>query len=596
MSASTSHSTPDPTDERVLTGVGVSPGTVRGTVHRYSSPPEDVRGAISPSEVEAEIDRLEGALDRAASELEAVHDLVRERLGADGSAIVEAQQLMLKDPEVLEAVRDRIRTHHESAEHALRVVLSDHRDRIQNSESQYLQERVVDLVDVEQRLHRALQQNAKRASLPENAIVVAQRLTTTDVMWLHQQGMVGYATGEGGLTSHASIVARALNVPALVGLGEAQEGVEAETPALLDGSRGRLVLHPGSSDEALGEVRVEEQLPAVPEGPLTTADGHPVTVQANVEFGQEVASAIGGADGIGLMRTELVFLAGSGGTLAEDDQVDVYRRAAEACGAAGATIRLLDLGGDKMPLPGGQEENPALGTRGIRLLLDRTETLLRPQLRAVLRANVHGTLRLLLPMVTEVEEVERVRSILQEEAARLDEEGVEHNADLPVGVLIEVPAAALRAKALASVVDFLSLGTNDLTQYTLAVDRGSQHLAPYYDALHPAVLDLVRRVVAAGKETETPVSICGEVASDPVAIPVLLGLGLDTFSVAPAERPTVRRMIAQISRAEAQSFAREAQHASDARTVRRRTVKWVTAHAPVLSPLFDASDDATRDF
>jgi phosphotransferase system enzyme I (PtsI) len=572
----------------------VAPGTVRGTVYRYDAQPDETRSTVAPSQVEAEVDRLEAALDRAASELEAVHDLVQERLGAEGRAIVEAQQLMLEDPEILEASRTRIRTHHDSAEHALRSVLAAHRDRIEASESQYLQERVVDLVDMEQRLHRALQQNMEPESLPEAAVVVAPRLTTTDVLGLHQAGMVGYATGEGGLTSHASIVARALNVPALVGLGTSQDAVEPQTPVLLDGTRGRLVLHPSPDAGLRPDSPGVDALPDVPDGPLATADGHAVTVQANVEFGGAVASSTAEADGIGLMRTEMVFLAGQGGTLAEDEQMRVYREAAQATGAGGTTIRLLDLGGDKMRLSETQEENPALGTRGIRLLLDRPE-LLRPQLRAVLRANAHGTLRLLLPMVTEVGEVERVRSILREEEAHLSQKGIQHDPDLPVGVLVEIPAAALRAGSFASAADFLSLGTNDLTQYVLAVERGSQQLARHHDALHPAVLRLIREVSEAGADAGTPVTICGEVAADPVAVPVLLGAGLDRFSVAPTELSTVRRALACLSWTETRSLAEEVVGAPDAPAVRDRVVEWMASHAPALSAFADDPKDAPQD-
>jgi phosphotransferase system enzyme I (PtsI) len=274
------------------------------------------------------------------------------------------------------------------------------------------------------------------------------------------------------------------------------------------------------------------------------------------------------------MRTEVFFLSGTGEPLGEDEQVEVYCKAAEASGKHGATIRLFDLGGDKM-LPFAQEEgNPFLGWRGIRVLLDRAQDLLRPQIRALLRANREGRIRVLLPMVTHLDEVHRVRSIVEEESEALRAEGIPHDPDLSLGVMVEVPAVALQATLFADAVDFLSIGTNDLTQYVLAVDRGNDRVADRYDALHPAVLELIERTVRAGRATETPTALCGEVAGDVYALPILLGLGLDTLSVSPPYLPAVKHIVSQTSLAEAEGLAEEALAAPDAGTVRHRSRDW----------------------
>jgi phosphotransferase system enzyme I (PtsI) len=278
------------------------------------------------------------------------------------------------------------------------------------------------------------------------------------------------------------------------------------------------------------------------------------------------------------MRTEVLFLSGRRESLQEDRQYEVYRKAAEASGTHGATIRLLDLGGDKMlPFPH-EEENPFLGWRGIRVLLDREDDLLRPQVRALLRANAHGTIRILIPMVTHLDEIHRVRTIVEEEANRLAADDVSHDPDVSIGVLVEVPAVALQAPRFAEASDFLSIGSNDLTQYVLAVDRGNDHVADRYDALHPAVLGLIQRTVEAGRRTNTPVSLCGEVGSDVHALPVLLGLGVDTLSVSPPYLPTVKHVVSATTVADAQALATDVLEAADAGNVRHRVRVWCDEH------------------
>ena len=573
------------TTERVLAGIGGAPGIAIGAVYPHEADrPTVSRTQIGPDEVEGELSLLAAALERAEQDLATIRSVAADRLDETGEAIFAAQEMMLRDEEVFGPVRQRIEEEHESAAQAVSSVLDEHRRRLAASEDAYLRERADDLRDLETRLLRALDRRKAAAQIDPNSIVVAEQLSATDVIRFAEHGMLGFATARGGETSHVSIVARALNLPAVVGVDDLDTAVAPRTRAIVDGHRGRLILAPSADTvewyrrrRARYEALRHEQSPPNG-GPLTTADGHPVSLRATVDFGTTLEDFDRtDADGIGLMRTEVLFLRDAN-SLSEERQTEVYRRAAERAGPAGASIRLLDLGGDKSMPYSTAEENPFLGWRGIRVLLDRPDELLRPQLRAVLRANRHGSLRLLLPMVTHLDEVHRVRTVLAEETRRLDEQGVPHDSSLPVGVTVEVPSVALQAPLFAEAADFLSIGTNDLTQYVLAVDRGNDRVANRYDALHPAVLDLVRRTVQAGEATETPVDLCGEVAADVSAVPLLLGLGLNTLSVPPPYLPMVRHIVADTPLDAAEALADEMVGAPDAGTVRRRVRDWCVHH------------------
>lgn len=568
--------------EVVIEGTGVSPGIAIGSVHRYtlaSEPPQRV--TIERHEVERELGLFDEAIEHAQDEIERVRAVAKDKLGPEGDAIFDAQKMMLQDDELRRPVRDRIREEHESAAHALTSVLEEHRRRLEGSEDEYLRERATDLDELEGRLLRALQRGQAVATVDPDSIVIADRLTTGDVVRFSRSGMLGCVMARGGRTSHVSILARALNVPAIVGADGILEAVEDDARVILDGRRGRLIVHPTRATLAEYQRRRTEQpsFSAIDlseeRDPARTADGYRVRVRANVEF-PEALDRWGeyGAEGIGLMRTEMFFFDGEGGVVPEEKQVDVYRKAALATGDDGATIRLLDLGGDKL-LPLVDEDNPFLGWRGIRVLLDRADELLRPQIRALLRANTEGSLRVLVPMVTHLDEVYRVHSIIREECTRLRSDGIDFDEDLPVGVMVETPAVALQATSFAEVSDFMSLGTNDLTQYVLAIDRGNDLVATRYDDLHPAVLQLIRRAVRAGQTTDTPIELCGELAADRKAVPILVGLGLDGLSVAPPYLRSIKQTIRAVNRDDASELAEAACDAPDAETVRRWARQWI---------------------
>jgi phosphotransferase system enzyme I (PtsI) len=541
---------------------------------------------VSPDAVDGELERLANAVQRAEQELETVQTLAPASLTDDSGAIFEAQALMLRDDEVLGAIRDRIREERLPAGAAVQEVMGAYRARLEESGDAHLRTGADDLRDLERRLLRALQRTDLGTTVDADSIVVAQVLSPTDLLRFGQHDLRGAVMATGGPTSHVAIVARALSLPLLVGVGDSLDAVASGDRVILDGTEGRMIVQPAPETVEEYRPRSSGDAPSsptedVPTRPPHTSDGRAITLRANVGLEAEL-DVLGnyGADGIGLLRTELMMQADAHAhTITEDQQVPVYRRAVEAAGSSGATIRLFDLGGDAregMP-PQAREDNPFLGWRGIRVLLDRPDELLRPQLRALLRANRHGPLRVLLPMVTDVAEVRRVRELLEAEADRLAAEGVPYDPDLPLGIMVEVPAVALRAQAFTDLVDFFSVGTNDLTQYVLAVDRGNERVGTRHDALHPAVLGLLLRVVEAGRMARCPVEVCGEIAGDVQAVPVLIGLGLDTLSVSPSSLPAVRRMVESIEYEAAKDLARDVLQAEDAQRARRQAREWIEA-------------------
>lgn len=579
--------------ERVLTATAAAPGVAVGTATQYdASGPVVSHSSIAPDEVEAEIALLDAAVARARQELETVGALLPAAATDEAQALLDAQALMLRDEEFLETVRRRIREMHASAGAAVRAVLSAHRERMGGSDDAYLRDRADELVALETRLLRALRHGEAALSIEAHAVLIARALPAADLLRLSRHRLLGCVTEEGSAASHLAVAAEALQIPLLVGVPQVLQAVPSGTPVLVDGDAGRLIVHPTSHTRERYRRRgsVLTTAPeAPPDGPPITADGHAVTVRANIGLEKELELlAPYGAQGIGLLRTELYLLGDTGLSLAEDEQVGAYRRALDAAGEAGATVRLLDVGGDEQPPRcscGLRENAPMLGARGVRRLLDCPDELLRPQLRALFRARSRGPLRVLLPMVTDPEEVRRVRAVAAEEHARLPAAVRGPDSSLPLGAMVEVPAAALRADALAEAADFLSVGTNDLAQFVLAVDRTNECVAARHSALHPAVLQLVQRVAAAGRAADCPVEVCGEAAADVEAVPVLLGLGVEALSVAPPHLLRVRRLLQAIRHADTPALAQEALAAPDAAAVRAHARDWLRAQGDAATAL-----------
>lgn len=580
--------------ETVLHGVAVSPGVVVAPVYLYARAEETVEERSVPEEQrDAERLRFAAAVERAERDLEKIATLAREKLGDEHAQVFEAQAMMLSDPDLVGEV-GRLLDSGLAADAAVHRALSRSRDLLLASDSPFFRDRAADLADLEQRLLVHLRRGTMLSKVDEGSIVVAPTLTAADVVLFARRGVKGIVLQYGGATGHVSIMARALGLPAVVGVRDVTATARMGEAMILDGVRGRVIIRPEQATLAYYRARMKryQQLVRarsrlVPLPPVTP-DGHRVTLRANLEFEEEIGLLQRhGAEGVGLFRTEIMVLMRRRVSVTEDEQFAIYRSIAEATAPHGTTFRVLDLGGDKMLPVAHREANPFLGWRGVRVLLDRVDDLLVPQLRALLRASAHGPVRLLLPMVTDVGEVCAFRDVLDATRADLAGEGVAVADDIPVGIMVEVPAVALMAERFAPHVDFFSIGTNDLTQYALAVDRGNDLVARLFDELHPGVLHLVHHTIQAGHRAGLRVSLCGELASRPLATPILLGLGLDEFSLSPIYLSEVKEVIRASSLAEATDLAQRCLLAPDAATVRQMATEYLDAVLPHRVALAD---------
>ncbi|MEM1094713.1 MAG: phosphoenolpyruvate--protein phosphotransferase [Bacteroidota bacterium] len=577
------------------TGLGVSPGIAIGPVYLYRRATTQVPAEeIAPEAVDHELKRFEQAVQRAERDLQKIANVAQEKIGADSAVIFEAQSLMLRDVALYGAVVDAIQEHRHTAAYAVKEVMGKHRKIMEASENAYFRERAHDLLDVQERLIRHLRREKLLSRIQEDAIVISETLTAADIVLFSRRGILGCATDFGGPTSHVSIMARALGVPAVFSMHGITDYVQPGDIAIVDGVAGRVILRPDEATLAQYQYRKTRYQQIVLEQrklahlPGKTTDGHHVTLKANLEFKEELELLpTYGAEGIGLFRTEMEFLLRGRLHIDEYAQYQTYRKVIEAVAPHPTTFRVIDLGGDKMLPMSHREQNPFLGWRGIRVLLDKQDELLVPQLRALLRASAHGPMRILVPMVSTVDEVLRFRAVYDRVCASLDEDDLPYDADTPLGIMIEVPSAALRARQLAQHVDFFSIGTNDLTQYTLAVDRGNDLVAMLYDSLHPAVLSLIDQTVQAAKDAGISVSVCGEFAADPRGTILLTGIGVDELSVSPTYLPEVKQVIRAMSLDEAQAIARAALDAGRPSEVKALLERWLSEHALDLKHLLE---------
>ena len=585
--------------ERIVEGIGVSPGVAIGPAYLFAAGAYQAsRDELCAEDVEAELERFERAVARSERELQKVRTVAAQKLGESSAGIFDAQQMILRDRQFYDAVVAHVREERAGAGWGVEAVLGGLVERLLGAGSAALRDRAGDLLDVKSRVLRNLQQGRASSRIDRDHIVVAENLTAADILLFSRHGVRGCILDFGGPTSHVTIMARALGVPAVVGLHSIAAEVEAGSELILDGYAGRVILQPTAetlaryrAKQARSE-RLEAERASVVALPAQTTDGHTVSLQANVEFPEELPLLQEhGAEGVGLFRTEILFLA-QGRTLDEHAQVAVYRDALRAAAPHPVTFRLLDLGGDKVLPMARREANPFLGWRGVRILIDKPD-LLRPQLRAILRASADGPARILLPMVNALDEVTFVRRAIADVRAELDAEGVEMADDVPLGIMVEVPAVALMADRFARAVDFFSVGTNDLTQFTLAVDRGNDLVGSRYRELHPAVLRLIAQAVEAAGTRGIPVSVCGELAGDPRVTPLLVGLGVDALSASPAYLPLVKRVLRAFSLDEAQDLARRALRQPDADAVGRLLDHFLACHNRDLAVLLGLDETTT---
>jgi phosphoenolpyruvate-protein phosphotransferase (PTS system enzyme I) len=548
-------------------GIAVSPGVAIG--------PALVLGAdvfriperfVSVDAVDSELTRLTDALSGACLEIEQNEKLAAEHLGEQYGAIFAAHLQLLRDPKLVNEIEGLVRNKHFSPEYASSFVLKRYAKQLQNLGNKYLAERVHDLVDLERNLLRHLlgERRGELEHLTEPVIVLAHNLTPSETASLNREFVLAFATEVGGHTSHTAILAGALEIPAIVGLGSFLTDISGGETVIIDGEQGEVIIDP---DEAtLAEYRETERhsrskrakLRSRGQEEAITLDGTRIQIYGNIEFPEEAEHCLErGADGIGLYRTEFLYL-GSHRDRTEEEHYAAYCQVVKTMGDRPVVIRTLDLGADKVP--GMMKQvfsdamNPELGLRSIRVCLQDLK-LFRTQLRAILRAAVEGDVRIMFPLVSSLSELRQARMILRDVVEDLEDQGVPFRRDVPVGMMVEVPAAALRADEFAREVDFFSIGTNDLIQYTLAADRSDPAVAKYYNSADPAILKLIRMVVTAAADARIPVTVCGQMSSDVKFVPLLIGLGLRNLSATPQAVPVLKDVIRNLSISHAEEIA-----------------------------------------
>ncbi|MGD2135070.1 MAG: phosphoenolpyruvate--protein phosphotransferase [Gemmatimonadales bacterium] len=561
-------------DDRLLRGFGVSPGITVGParVIRWELP--TVRRSVVPADqVVEEIQRLRDAIAAVRALLEDLRERTRQRAGPEEAKIFDAQIMMLEDPEFRRDVETLIDENQLSAARAFEFKTLEMRALWSQSPSFQLRQRVADLAGIQiMVLNHLLGETVEELLETETgraAVVFTRELTPGLTVQLEREQVAGFVSQEGTQTAHAAILARSLGIPCVMGLVEGLDRVRDGMEVVLDGTHGIVLLDPTPAE--LEEAReaeqlrrqLQRQLESVVGQPSVTKDDVTVTLRGNVDMPEEVDGALRhGAEGVGLLRTEFLVL-GRTELPGETEQADFFQRAAKRFAPHPVVIRSFDLGGDKFPtaFQTAPEANPFLGWRAIRVCLDHPE-IFRVQLRAILRASAVGNVKLMLPMVTQVEEITCTRDYVAEERAALEREGIETADDLPVGVMVETPAAAMLAERMAERADFLSIGTNDLTQYTLAVDRGNARLAGRFTPHHPAMVQFLKRVIDAAQAQDVEASVCGEMASDPVGAFLLLGLGYRVLSVSGPSLPLIRWLVRHIEVEGATAAADEVLEAS----------------------------------
>ena len=549
--------------EKRWRGVAVSDGVAAGRVLRVHSGARHsiYRVALDAGEVEREVRRYRAAVRLSRRQLLALKKRAARTLGEEHAYIFDAHLLMLEDRKLNDDVEAVIRAERVNSEWAVKVITDRVLAVYEEVKDDYLRERSSDVEDVTRRLLVALSgESMGGRRLTEDAVIVAEELMPSTIAELDFTHIKAVATDVGGWTSHTAIIARGLGIPAVVGLRDLYRAARTGDTAIIDAHTGEVVLHPAAetSEHFRTEARPGAEASEDLRAPLLTRDGVEVVLRANVELPMEYEWVSRyGARGIGLFRSEFL-LSHRGAMPDEEEQRAAYLELARVAGEDGATVRLFDLGGDKSGIAladGSEERNPALGLRAIRFCL-RRDDVLRTQARAVLRAAAHGRIDLVLPMISDITDVRRARAVVEEESARLKGEG-RAVGRVRVGAMIEVPSAVLLAEKLAREVDFFSLGTNDLVQYTLAVDRGNDEVADWFRSLHPAVLQSVRRALDAARGAGIPAVVCGEMAASPAYAAVLVGLGARELSMAPSAIPRVRRTLAGLECDEAARVARE---------------------------------------
>ena len=589
--------------EVVRFGISAAPGIVigRAFVHDTDEDLSIARTRVAHDMVDAEVARFKDALGATRGELLQIKTSLADSMGEDHARIFDAHLLILDDVMVIEDTEALIRTEGYNAAWALKEVISRVVASFSNIGDEYLKERSADIIDVKRRVLAKLLglKREKVLSPSEPSIVVAHELSPSEIAQLDRRVVLGYATDRGGRTSHTAILARSQGVAAVVGLEDAARLIETGDTLILDGNCGTLIINPLGVTVEKYKIEIEKwkefeaQLLTLTGYPAETLDHHKVDLVANIDLPDEVQSALDyGAEGIGLFRTEYFFIAHDQ-LPTEEEQYKVYRAVVDKMKDKPVTIRVLDIGGDKIAgyLHRSAELNPFMGWRGIRFLLTRKD-IFKTQLRAIYRASGHGRVRLMFPLIVSIEEVLRAREICEEVKADLIKGRYKIDPDVEIGIMIETPSAVALAGALAKEVDFFSIGTNDLIQYTMAVDRGNTKISYLYQHLHPSIIRFLKMTVDAAKKNNIPTAICGEMCADPLAAVVLLGLGIDEFSCSPNRMPEVKKIVRSVTYDECKTIVKKILQYSTTEKIEAHVETFLKERIPDLALFKEGKQDA----
>jgi len=581
-------------NEILLKGIPAAPGIAIGPALMFHKAlPIVEEKLIQSREVESELDRLRKAVTRSTKELQKILRFAEEKLGGDEGKIFEAQLLILEDTVLFDTIYLRIRTELRNAGYIVYDEIEKYHRLMASSRDEYTRERALDVEDLRNRILRNLQEEKIVSRLKTSAVVVTHLLAAADALILSRNDILGYLTETGGVTSHTALLARALKIPAVMGVRHVVSMVRDNTPVIIDGYGGNVIIHPSEETLSLYQEKkrrhkeFEERLADLRDLPAETLDGRHIELVANVELEEELEFVhVQGADGIGLYRSETLLL-GKEVFPTEDEQAEHYTLLADSMFPKPIVIRTFDIGGDKMMAHPIRESNPFLGWRGIRVMLDKPNVFM-DQLRAILRASSRKNVNIMFPMVSNIKELREARRYLEAAKQELVQQGIPFDDNLKVGVMIEVPAAAVITEDLAKEVDFLSIGTNDLIQYLLAVDRSNEIVSTLYQEFHPAVVRFLRRIIDRGKKENVVVGMCGEMAGDPLATVLLIGLGLDEFSVVPMMIPEIKKIIRSTKYREARRVAKHALTLQTEDEIKSYLLAWMTKRFPDI-PLVESN-------
>ncbi len=566
--------------ENTYKGIPASPGISIGKAYLYTRGKfEADTQLLNNDEVTTEIDEFRNALDLSMKELNKIRSLSYEKIGKKNSLIFDAQLEILNDKFFISGVISRIHKENKTASFIFDEEMSKIGQVLLSAQDEYLKERVTDINDVRNRVLRNMKKEKLVSKVEEFSIIIGHEFSPADMILFSKRKVQGYATDKGGVTSHAAIVARALRVPAVVGTKDISKKISSGDFIIIDGFNGLIINNPTdksirSYKNKLDELKEYEiKLNKIIDLPGETTDKKHIDLTANIEFDEEIDFVVNtGHCGIGLYRTEHLFLE-AGDFPSEERQIEEYTHITNVTYPNTVTIRTYDIGGDKLLPVSEKEDNPFLGWRGIRICLDRID-IFKEQLSALLRSSVKKNLKIMFPMISSVMEVRKAKKILNEVKEDLSIKKIPFNKSIEIGIMIEVPAAYFLADELAKEVDFFSIGTNDLIQYLLAVDRGNEYISNLYQEFHPAVLRAIKSITDSAHRNNIKISVCGEMASDPLATAVLVGFGIDELSVVPSIFPEIKQIIRKISYKESEKLCEEILILSTEKEIRKKVEKF----------------------